>query len=118
MMSARPFVVVAAAVVLAGCASHPVFEGGRAWSEGWREGKVEKLASGAELGYRQTYDCRYRNGGAGREAAGRYAVIGIEVMSRHRHHVVPVEPTREPQVGSNVLTNLRRCDPPVESAAR
>lgn len=112
-MSARVLAAIATVAVLAGCASTPVFEGGRAWSEGWREGKVEKVGTASELGYRQSYDCRYREGGAGREAPGLFAVISIRNMGRHRHHVAPVERGQEPELGSAVLTNWRGCAPPV-----
>jgi hypothetical protein len=99
------------AALLAGCASAPVFEGGREWSAGWREGKVEKVGTASELGYRHSYDCRHREGGAGREAPGLFAVVGIENMGRHRHHVVPVAASREPRPGDRVLTNWRTCQP-------
>jgi hypothetical protein len=105
-----------AAVVLAGCAS-PIYEGGRAWDQGWREGKVEKVAPASELGGRHTYDCRYRDG-AGRSAPGRFAVVGLENMSRHRHQVVPVDPLNEIREGDAVLSNLRNCEPPVVRSAR
>lgn len=111
-MSAR-LLLIGAAAALAGCASNPVFEGGRAWSDGWREGKVEKVGSAAELGYRQSYDCRYRDGGAGRQAPGLFAVVGIQNMGRHRHHVAPVEQGREPAIASRVLTKWRNCVPAV-----
>jgi hypothetical protein len=112
-MCARILATAAAALTLAGCASTPVFEGSRAWNEGWREGKVEKVAAAPDLGYRQSFDCRYRNGGAGRDASGRFAVIGVQHMGRHRHHVAPVDAGKEPVVGAQVLTNWRGCDAPV-----
>jgi hypothetical protein len=102
-----------AGAALAGCASTPVYEGGRAWDEGWREGKIEKVAEAAQLGYRHTYDCRYRDGGSGRKAEGRFAVVGVQSRGRHRHHVVPVEPGKEPAVGQEVLTQVRGCEPPI-----
>ena len=107
-----------AALGLAGCASNPVYEGGRAWNQGWREGKVEKVASAPELGYRHTFDCRYRAGGPGRDATGVFAVVGLQNMGRHRHHVVPVEPGKEPRVGDQMLTNHRGCEPPIAGPAR
>ncbi len=110
MRAAMTLIAVAS---LAGCASHPVFEGGRAWNAGWREGEIEVVAPAAELGYRQTYDCRYRGGGAGRQAQGRFAVIGIQSMGRHRHHVAPIIEDKAPQVGQQVLTNHRGCEPPI-----
>lgn len=112
-MSARLVGLLAAVTVLTGCASRPVFEGGRAWNDGWREGEVEKVGAASELGYQQSYDCRYRDGGRGRDAPGRFAVVQMRNMGQHRHHVVPVEPGREPQVGARVLTNWRGCDPPL-----
>ncbi|TWO72989.1 hypothetical protein FN976_01760 [Caenimonas sedimenti] len=114
-MLGRLVAALAALAALVGCASTPVFEGGRAWSEGWREGKVEKASAG-ELGYRQSYDCRYREGGAGRDASGRFAVVGVQHMGRHRHHVAPVEAGKEPTVGASVLTNWRGCEPPIARA--
>lgn len=111
-MSARQLAAIAAAAALSGCAAPPVFEGGRAWNEGWREGEVEKIGAARELGYQQSYDCRYRNGGAGRDAPGRFAVVAVRNMGKHRHHVAPVEPGKEPQVGASVLTNWRGCEPP------
>lgn len=116
-MTARVLWALAAVAALAGCASRPVFEGGRAWNDGWREGQVEKIGSAAELGYRHSYDCRYREGGAGREAVGLFAVVAVQNMGRHRHHVVPVEAGKEPRVGDRVLTNWRGCQPPVASKA-
>lgn len=112
-MNERLFGAALIAMGLAGCASRPVFEGGRAWDQGWRDGKVEKVAAASELGYRQTYDCRYREGGAGRQAAGRFAVVGVQSMGRHRHHVVPVEPGKELAVGTDVLTQPRGCEAPI-----
>ena len=113
--SVIPFMVAAvAAASLVGCASNPVYEGGRAWNEGWREGKVEQVGFARELGYAQNYDCRYRNGGAGREAPGRFAVVGLQHMGRHRHHVVPVDEGTVPLVGDQVLTRPDRCDRPVQ----
>lgn len=112
-MRTRVIVALASGAALAGCAAMPVFEGGHAWNEGWREGKVEKIATASELGYRQFYDCRYRDGGAGREAPGRFAVVGVQNMGRHRHHVTPVESGKEPEVGAPVLTNWRGCEPPI-----
>lgn len=106
-----------AAATLAGCASGPVFEGGRAWKDGWREGSVEKVANGSELGFRHTHDCRYRDGLAGRAAVERFAVVGVS-MGKHRHHVVPVEPGKEPEVGAPVLSNWRSCEPPIVRAGR
>jgi hypothetical protein len=117
-MRPAALIVVASAVALAGCASNPVYEGGRAWEQGWREGKVEKVALGSEIGYRHTFDCRYRDGGAGREASGRFAVVGLSNLGRHRHHVVPVEPGKEPAVGEQVLTRPRSCEPPVARAGK
>jgi len=117
-MRAGVFSALAAAVALSGCASTPVFEGGRAWSQGWREGKVEKVATASELGYRQSYDCRYREGGAGREAPGLFAVVGVQNMGRHRHHVAPVEAGKEPVAGAPVLTNWRGCEPPVARSGK
>ena len=111
------FAAVAAAS-LVGCASNPVYEGGRAWNEGWREGKVEQVGFARELGYAQSYDCRFRDGSAGREAPGRFAVVGVRIMGRHRHHVVPVDEGTAPRVGDQVLTRLQRCEPPVQRAAR
>ena len=115
-MGSRLLAAIATAAALAGCASNPVFEGGRAWNEGWREGEVEKIGSARELGYEHSYDCRYRAGGAGRDASGRFAVVGVQNMGRHRHHVVPVEPDREPQVGAAVLIHARSCEAPVAPA--
>ncbi len=117
-MCARALLALAAAGVLSGCASAPVFEGGRAWSEGWREGKVEKVGSAPELGHRHSYDCRYRDGGAGREAQGRFAVVAVQNMGKHRHVVAPVEAGREPRVGEQVLTNWERCGPPIAQSAK
>lgn len=117
-MSARALAALAAAAALSGCASAPIFEGGRAWNEGWREGKVEKVGAASELGYRQSYDCRYRDGGAGREAPGRFAVVGVQNMGRHRHHVAPVEPGKEPGMGAQVLTNWRSCEAPIAGAGK
>lgn len=112
-MSARVIAALVSVAALAGCATRPVFEGGRAWDEGWREGEVEKIGAASELGYRQSYDCRYRDGGAGREAQGRFAVVGLRNMGRHRHQIVPVETGKEPAIGAQVLTNWRSCDPPI-----
>jgi hypothetical protein len=116
-MAARS-AAIAIAGVLAGCASTPVFEGGRAWNDGWREGTIEKVGAAAELGYRQTYDCRYRDEGAGRNAPGLFAVVGIQQMGRHRHHVAPVGPGTSPRVGDQVLTNWRGCEPPLARAVK
>lgn len=110
-MRAQAFAAAAIAVALAGCAA-PVFEGGRAWAQGWREGRVEKIGAAVELGGRQSWDCRYRDGGAGRNAPGRFAVVGLEQMGRHRHHVAPLPPDMHLPVGSSVLTRWRGCDPP------
>lgn len=112
-MTARALYALAAFAVLGGCASRPVFEGGRAWNEGWREGEVETLGIASELGYRQSYDCRYRESGAGREASGRFAVVAVQNMGKHRHVVAPVESGKEPAVGSDVLVNLRGCESPI-----
>jgi hypothetical protein len=112
-MTARLLLALAAVAVLAGCASKPVFEGGRAWNEGWRDGKVENVGSASELGYRQSYDCRYREGGAGRDAQGRFAVVGVQNMGKHRHVVAPVESGKEPQIGAPVLVNWRVCETPI-----
>ncbi len=117
-MSARVLWTLAAVAALSGCASTPVFEGGRPWSEGWREGKVEKVGNASELGSRHTYDCRYREDGAGREAQGRFAVVGMQNMTRHRHHVVPVEAGKEPQIGDSVLTNWHACQPPLARSGK
>ena len=112
-MTARVLWALAAVAALAGCASTPVFEGGRAWNEGWREGKVEKVGNASELGYRQNYDCRYRNDGGGRDAQGRFAVVGVRNMGKHRHVVARVESGKEPAVDSEVLVNLRGCESPI-----
>lgn len=117
-MSARALWALAAVAALAGCASTPVFEGGRAWSEGWREGKVEKIGAAAELGYRQSYDCRYREAGAGRQAPGRFAVVAVRNMGEHRHVVAPVESGKEPAVGAEVLVNWHGCEPPIARAGK
>lgn len=113
----RAALLFGAAAALVGCAAHPVFEGGRAWEDGWRTGKVERVAPAAELGYRQTYDCRYREGGLGRKAPGRFAVVGVRTAGGHRHHVVPVVEGMEPSAGEEVLTNHRGCEP-ITRAAR
>ncbi len=112
-MTARVILALAAVAALAGCASTPVFEGGRAWNDGWRDGKVEKVGNASELGFRQSYDCRYRNDGAGREATGRFAVVAVRNTGKHRHVVAPVEAGKEPVVGSEVLVNLRGCETPI-----
>jgi hypothetical protein len=117
-MSARALWALAAVAALSGCASTPVFEGGRAWNEGWREGKVEKVGAASELGYRQSYDCRYREGGAGREAQGRFAVVAVQNMGKHRHVVAPVESGKEPAVGSEVLVNWRGCESPIARSGK
>jgi hypothetical protein len=117
-MTVRALWALAAVAALAGCASTPVFEGGRAWNEGWREGKVEKVGNALELGYRHTYDCRYRNDGAGRDAQGRFAVVAVQNMGRHRHVVVPVESGKEPAVGSEVLVNWRGCESPIARSGK
>lgn len=104
-----------AAAALAGCAA-PVYDGRYAQNEGWREGRVEKVAAASELGSRHSYDCRYRNSGLGKDAPGRFAVVVIESMGRHRHHVVPVVTGKEPRVGDEVLTNYLGCEPPVARA--
>lgn len=111
-MSARVIFALAAVAALAGCAAAPVFEGDRAWNAGWREGKVERVGDAADLGYRQSYDCRYREGGAGREAAGRFVVVAVRNMGKHRHVVAPVKAGKEPAIGSEVLVDLRGCEPP------
>lgn len=104
--------LLATVASLVGC-STPVFEGGRAWNEGWREGKVEKVAFASELGHRHSYDCRYRDDvGTGSTGDRRFAVVGLHDVGRHRHHVVPVGLT-EPPIGASVLTNLRDCGPPI-----
>lgn len=112
-MRARTLWALATVAALGGCASRPVFEGGRVWNEGWREGKVERVGNASELGYRHSYDCRYRNDGAGRGAKGRYAVVAVRHMGRHRHLVTPVEPGKDPPVGSEVLVNWRGCESPI-----
>lgn len=117
-MSARIITLLALAAALSGCASRPAFEGGRRWEEGWREGTVEKVGMAAELGYRHTYDCRYREGGAGREAQGRFAVVSMSDAGRHRHHVTPVQAGKEPAIGDQVLTNRRGCEPPVARSGK
>lgn len=117
-MSGRMLITAPALAFLAGCASHPVFEGDRRWDQGWREGVVEKVGAASELGYRQSYDCRYRDGGAGRSAAGAFAVVGVRDMGRHRHHVVPLAPGTQPQAGAPVLTNWRNCEPPLARNGR
>lgn len=117
-MTARVILALAAVAALAGCASTPVFEGDRAWNEGWREGKVEKVGAASELGYRQSYDCRYRNDGAGREAQGRFAVVAVRNMGKHRHVVAPVEAGKEPAVGSEVLINWRACESPIARSGK
>ncbi|MGE4240732.1 hypothetical protein [Ramlibacter sp.] len=117
-MNARVLTLMAMAAALTGCASTPVFEGGRAWNEGWREGKVEKVGAASELGYRQTYDCRYRADGAGRDAQGRFAVVAVQNMGKHRHVVAPVELGKEPQVGAQVLVNWRGCEPPIAQSGK
>lgn len=117
-MALRIFPALAAVAALSGCASTPIFEGGRAWNEGWREGKVEQVGAASELGYRQSYDCRYREGGAGRDAPGRFAIVGVQTLGGHRHHVAPVGPGREIEVGAPVLTNWRSCEPPVARGGR
>lgn len=111
-MRADTLLLLAAVVAVAGCASHPVYEGGRAWNEGWREGMVELVGTAPELGGRRSYDCRYRNGAEGR-AQGRFAVVVFQNMGSTRHHVVPVESGKEPRVGASVLTNWRACEPPI-----
>lgn len=117
-MKARVPTAIAIAATLSGCASTPVFEGGRAWNEGWREGKVKEVAAASELGYRHSYDCRYRKGGAGRDAQGRFAVVGVQNMGKHRHVVAPVESGKEPAVGSEVLVNWRGCEPPIARSGK
>lgn len=117
-MSSRLLIMIAAAAALVGCALYPVFEGGRTWNEGWREGEVEKVGTASELGPQEFHDCRYRGGGAGRAAPGLFVVIGMRNMGRHRHHVVPVEPGKEPQVGAAVLTNWRGCEAPIARTTR
>jgi len=104
---------LASAVLLVGCAARPLYEGGRAWSEGWREGEVERVGTASDLGYRQSYDCRYRDGNKGRESDGRFAVVALRDSGGHRHHVVPVSSAKEIPVGSRVLTNHHGCDAPV-----
>lgn len=113
----RNLLAALAATALAGCAA-PVFEGGRLWSEGWREGEVEQVGTTREVGYQRFYDCRYRSGGGGRDALGRFAVVRVQNMGRLRDHVVPVEPGKEPVVGAAVLTNFRSCEPPVTRTTR
>ena len=60
-MSARALAALAAAAALSGCASAPIFEGGRAWTEGWREGTVEKVVKKIrrEKAPINTYDSDY-----------------------------------------------------------
>jgi hypothetical protein len=112
-MTARVLCVLAAFAALGGCSSMPIFEGGRAWDEGWREGEVEKVGNAAELGYRHSYDCRYRSDGAGRQVEGRFAVVAVRNRGEHRHVVAPIEAGKEPQVGAPVLVNWRGCEPPI-----
>lgn len=114
-MTARVLWALAAVAALGGCASTPVFEGGRAWDQGWREGEVRKVGEASELGYRRSYDCRYRDDDddAGREARGRFAVVAVRNIGRHRHVVAPVESGKEPAVGSEVLVNWRGCESPI-----
>ena len=107
-----------AAALLAGCAAKAVFGGGREWSAGWREGKVKRVGSASELGYPHSYDCRYRDSRAGREAVGLFAVVVIENMGRQRNHVVPVEAGNEPRVGDRVLTNGVDASSPSRREAR
>lgn len=114
---ARILAAVAAAA-LVGCASNPVYEGGRAWNDGWRKGKVEQVGSARDIGYPQNYDCRYRHGGLGRREPGLFAVVGIRNMGRHRHHVVPLVGDTVTHVGDQVLTRPGRCEPPVQLTAR
>lgn len=108
-MRASIFLAIAA-TALVGCAASPVYEGGRAWKAGWREGKVEKIGTASELGHRTSFDCRYENGGLGHEARGQFALVGIMALGRHRHHVVPVESGDVPQIGAPVLTKWRSCE--------
>ena len=116
-MWTHPFAALAAAAALAGCAM-PMFEGGRSWSEGWREGEVAQVGTARELGSQRFHDCRYRGGGAGSDAPGRFAVVRVHDMGLLRDHVVPVEPGKEPQVGATVLTNARGCEAPIARTTR
>jgi hypothetical protein len=114
--ASRVMVCGATLVALVGCASS-IYEGKYAWEDGWREAKVEKIGLASDLGDRSYFDCRQKMTPA-EVSTGRFAVLGLQHMGRHRHQIVPVDPAAQPAKGAEVLTNVRRCDAPVARKGR
>jgi hypothetical protein len=104
------------ALGVSGCASS-VYEGKYAWEDGWREAKVEKIGLAADLGDRTYFDCRHKIPPE-QSSTGKFALLGLQHMGRHRHQIAPVSPAREPAKGDDVLTNVRRCDPPIARSGK
>lgn len=103
------------ALIVTACAS-VVYEGKYSWKDGWREAKVEKIGLASDLGDRSFFDCRHKM--APGQASGRFAILGLQHMGRHRHQIAPLDATWEPAKGDEVLTNVRRCESPVARSGK
>ena len=103
--------LAALSALVSGCAS-TMYDGKYAWEDGWRQAKVRKIGTASELGGRTTFDCRQKLPEA-QVASSQFVVLGLIDFARYRHQVVPVEAGHAFSKGEEVLTNVRRCDPPI-----
>ncbi|MBL0422534.1 hypothetical protein JI739_19465 [Ramlibacter sp. AW1] len=101
--------LLTAALAVSGCASS-VYEGKYAWHDGWRKGKVVRVAEASQLGGRHAMDCRYKMGP--QELAGtRFAVVAVRGAGRTTRAVVPLAAgSPEPASGDLVYANVRTCN--------
>ncbi len=92
---------VLAALVVTACAS-PVFSGGRAWSDGWRDGVVSEVREQARW-----------NASVCRKAVppdARYVTVNYRMNGKPKWLTIPMATSDAFSKGTKVLVNVNTCE--------
>jgi len=99
-----------AMLMIGGCAS-PVYEEKYAWTEGWREGRVNRLTLGEEAVRKYRASCSE----ARVESTDRFAVVEWKQHERRRWFTARLPKDANATVGDEVFVNILNCQEPVIS---
>lgn len=92
---------------LPGCAT--IYEGKYAWSQGWRDIRVEQILRGSEIDDPGFWNC-LRSKSADEIATGSFALVVYLQSGRRKRSMVPLGSANNSRVGDRLYANLSTCE--------